>query len=97
VSCPLIYFNLLHLIFKKMAHYYKNRPSASTGPVKTNAKKVAEPPVLSEFDKYRESLLSIDAEEGWASELRQYLGSMQREVTKDTDLVEWWQVSCIVS
>jgi hypothetical protein len=27
-----------------------------------------------------------------ASELRRYLGTMQRDVTKDTDIVEWWQV-----
>jgi len=48
---------------------------------------------LSEFDKHRETLLSEDAEEGWASELRRYLGTMQRDVTKQTDIVEWWQVS----
>lgn len=70
-----------------------NRPSGSTGPFESNTDKDVELPTLSEFDKYRETLLSIDAEEGWASELRRYLSSMQREVTKDTDLVEWWQVS----
>jgi len=40
----------------------------------------------------REALLATDAEEGWASKLRRYLGTMQRDVMKDTDLVEWWQV-----
>jgi hypothetical protein len=50
-------------------------------------------PVLSEFDRLRETLLTDDVEEGWASELRRYLGSMQRDVSKDTDLVVWWQVS----
>jgi hypothetical protein len=39
-----------------------------------------------------EALLATDAEEGWTSELRRYLGTMQQDVTKDTDLVEWWQV-----
>ncbi|KIJ90585.1 hypothetical protein K443DRAFT_15091 [Laccaria amethystina LaAM-08-1] len=33
----------------------------------------------------------IDAEEGWASELRCYLSTMQRDVTKKTNLVDWWQ------
>ena len=47
---------------------------------------------MSEFDKHRETLLMDDAEEGWASELRRYLGTMQRDVKKDTDLIEWWQV-----
>jgi hypothetical protein len=48
--------------------------------------------MLSDFDKHRISLLTADVEEGWAAELRRYLGTMQREVKKDTDLVEWWQV-----
>ncbi|PPQ73449.1 hypothetical protein CVT25_000097, partial [Psilocybe cyanescens] len=46
---------------------------------------------LSEFDKHQETLLSDDAEEGWASELRRYLGTMQCNVKKDTDLIKWWQ------
>jgi hypothetical protein len=49
-------------------------------------------PILSEFDKLRETLLTDDMEEGWASELRRYLSTMQRDVSKETDLVEWWQV-----
>jgi len=80
-----------------MALYYKNRPSAATritssqadGSARNNA------PTLSEFDKHCESLLSNDSEEGWASELRRYLGDMERDVKKDTDIVEWWQVSSL--
>ena len=34
------------------------------------AENIADAPVLSEFDKLRETLLTADAEEGWASELR---------------------------
>jgi hypothetical protein len=34
-------------------------------------------PILSEFDKLRETLLTDDMEEGWASELRRYLSTMQ--------------------
>jgi len=49
-------------------------------------------PKLSEFDRHRQTLLSDDAEEGWASELCRYLGTMQRGVRKDTDIIEWWQV-----
>lgn len=48
---------------------------------------------MSEFDKHRETLLSDDMEEGWASELTRYLSTMQWEVTKHTDIIEWWQVS----
>jgi hypothetical protein len=43
-------------------------------------------PILSEFDKLRETLLTDDMEEGWASELRRYLSTMQQDVSKKTDL-----------
>ena len=79
-----------------MAHYYANRPSKITPSVPaTENPTIVSPdaPVLTEFDKHRKTLLTADSEEGWAAELRRYLGTMQHEVEKDTDLVEWWQVS----
>lgn len=87
-----------------MAQYYRTRPSAIINPHASEEN--YEPPstevhMLSQFDKHRMSLLSDDAAEGWASELRRYLSTMQRDVKKDTDIIEWWQVSeftcsCIV-
>ena len=75
-----------------MAQYYNQHPV--TIPQRANPENpTAEVRVLSEFDKLREMLLTDDAEEGWASKLRHYLHTMQRDVTKETDLVEWWQVS----
>ena len=50
-----------------------------------------------EFKKHRETLLSDDAKEGWAPELRRYLKTMQQDVKKDTDIVKWWQVSSLCS
>lgn len=47
----------------------------------------------SEYDRYCQSLLEIDDEEGWSSELRHYLKDRPGDVTKDTDIVKWWQVS----
>ena len=77
-----------------MAQYYKIRlPTAALNLRTEKAAEVATE--LSEFDKHRETLLSDDTEEGWASELRRYLGTMQRDVKKDTDLVEWWQVRSV--
>jgi len=80
-----------------MAQYYRDRPLACPQQANTRlgdcANAAAKVPVLSEYDKLRETLLTDDAEEGWASELRRYLKSMDRDVTKDTDIVEWWQVS----
>jgi hypothetical protein len=81
-----------------MSKYYNDRPrpTAVNIPIandaeepETNLNQTSE---LSEFDKHRIGLLTADVEEGWASELRRYLGTMQRDVKKDTDLVEWWQV-----
>ena len=79
----------------QMAEYYKNRMSSTT--VNINMEKEghgegSKANEMSEFDKHCKTLLMGDAEEGWASELRRYLGTMQRDVKKDTDLVEWWQV-----
>jgi len=76
-----------------MAQYYNTRPPAI--PLQKNTATLDnddDSVVLSEFDKHREALLTADADEGWASELRRYLGTFQRDVTKNTDLVEWWQV-----
>ena len=76
-----------------MVRYYGNWPSAPGVNKTVNPSASTEPSVLSEFDRLRKTLLADDAEEGWASELRRYLSTMERDVTKETDLVEWWQVS----
>ena len=88
-----------------MAEYYKNRPSATTlDPSRPEvigddsdsngaAMSTKTPSVyISEFDRQHEALLSDDLDEGWASELRCYLSVVERDVNKDEDLVEWWQV-----
>ena len=50
------------------------------------------PTELSDSNKHHQTLLMDNAEDGWASELHHYLGMMQHDVRKDTNLVEWWQV-----
>lgn len=75
-----------------MAHYYSTRPCVITVPNVSDEGEAASEGT-SEFDKYHETLLSDDAEEGWAPELRRYTKTMQRDVKKDTDIVKWWQVS----
>jgi hypothetical protein len=77
-----------------MAEYYRIRPSVAPSTASASTYNSDFSITISEFDKHRESLLSVDAEEGWASELRRYLGTMQRDIKKDSDIVEWWQVSC---
>jgi hypothetical protein len=83
-----------------MAEYWKTRPSVIQGDneLAQNGKTgLGVTRTLSDYDKYRETLLSNDAEEGWASELRRYLSMMQRDVMRETDVVEWWQASTVVA
>jgi hypothetical protein len=75
-----------------MAKYYQDRPVSAAVDVNMENDGEINATEMSVFDKHRRTLLMDDAEEGWASELRRYLGTMQRDVKKDTDLVEWWQV-----
>jgi hypothetical protein len=51
--------------------------------------------MASDFDCHHCMLLSQDQEEGWEAELHRYLKDLPPNVTKDTDVVQWWQV-CIV-
>lgn len=49
--------------------------------------------ILSDFDCHCLALLSSRGEdEGWQAELWQYLKDLPADVTKDTDIVKWWQV-----
>lgn len=84
-------------LIKQMAEYYNNRPSMAPIVPTANASSATSTSahVLSEFDKHHETLLSEDLEEGWASELCRYTSTMQRDVKKDTDIVEWWQVRTV--
>ncbi|KAF8797349.1 hypothetical protein BYT27DRAFT_7125865, partial [Phlegmacium glaucopus] len=79
-----------------VAHYYSTRPCVIAVPNASNEGEAASEDA-SEFDKHCETLLSDDAEEGWAPELRRYLKMMQRDVKKDTNIVKWWQVSSLSS
>jgi len=47
--------------------------------------------ILSDFDCHHLTLLS-GQEQGWQAELHRYLKDMPANVTKETDIVEWWQV-----
>ena len=64
-----------------MAEYYCNCPSTPKAPQQPHGANhpdlMDDAPILSEFDKLRETLLTDDMEEGWASELRCYLSTMQ--------------------
>jgi hypothetical protein len=48
--------------------------------------------VLSDYDRYRLTLLSTVEREGWEAELRRYEKDMPADVSSETDIVMWWQV-----
>ena len=86
-----------------MEQYWKARPAASPTAPATSTSDVARPnseaSILSEFNHHRLTLLSDQAEsEGWQSEMRRYLRDLLADVTKDTDIVKWWQVhACVIN
>lgn len=86
-----------------MEQYWKTRPCAkacsidqTTHNTDTDAGNSGIAESLSDFDRYRQSLVTKDDDEGWASEKRRYLKDMPADVTKDTDVVEWWQVCLLL-
>jgi hypothetical protein len=77
-----------------MEEYWSSRlaPTELTNPA-DNITQPENGSILSEFDRHRLTLLSNRAEdEGWQSEMRRYLKDLPADVTKDTDIVKWWQV-----
>ena len=82
-----------------MECYWNNRPKKTMHQAPTEATDAPDPSatslVQSNFDCYRQSLLNTNdkAEEHWQSELRRYLKEFLHDVTKDTNIIEWWQVS----
>ena len=79
-----------------MERYWNARPTTSHTVPTESRDDVAQPEesILSEFDRHRLSLLSANRndEEGWQPEMRRYLKDLPANVTKDTDIVKWWQV-----
>lgn len=78
-----------------MEAYYRKRPRAQSIEVATPSSSQEERALSSEFDRYRQGLVDKDdlEDEGWASELRRYLANRPADVTKQTNIVTWWQVS----
>jgi hypothetical protein len=75
-----------------MEQYWKSRPTAPPI-VLTEDPQPSHDSILSDFDRHRLTLLSNrDEDEGWQSEMRRYLKDLPTDVTKDTDIVKWWQV-----
>ena len=72
-----------------------NRPQTTpVADVHLDGSSAAEKSVcLSEFDQHRRTLVTAaEEDDGWATELRRYLKDMPANVSKETDIIRWWQV-----
>jgi hypothetical protein len=53
--------------------------------------------IESDFDRHCCALIQQSSQSynggGWAAELHRYLDDLPTDVTKDTDIMQWWQVS----
>ena len=83
----------------QMEKYWKARPRApkptATPSAATSSGNAVAGLMQSEYDRHHQTLLTHEEDEGWQAELRRYLKDVPADVTKDTDIVKWWQV-CIL-
>jgi hypothetical protein len=82
-----------------MEKYWVNRPrSPPTGITNPSTPTpAAAASVMSDFDRYRRTLVANEEDEGWQSELRRYLKDMPADVTTETDIISYWQVCHFIS
>ena len=76
--------------------YYKKRLRAKPAQppstqIDANGEHVPEKVLRSKYDHYCQSLLQTDNGKGWLLELRHYLNDRPGDVTKDTNIINWWQ------
>ena len=75
-----------------MEQYWSNQPR-TTALAELSDGYITENEVpLTDFDIHRRTLITQEENEGWAAELRRYLKDMPGNVSKETDIIEWWQV-----
>lgn len=78
----------------QMRRYWAARPRAPVKPTPQiePASNNTTKGQMSDFDYHRKTLLQREDQEGYQAELRRYLNDIPADVTKDTDIVKYWQV-----
>ncbi|GLB39419.1 hypothetical protein LshimejAT787_0605810 [Lyophyllum shimeji] len=80
------------IVENTMRRYWSTRPRApQPEPQPSTSSTTAKSKKVSDFDLHRKTLLAREDQEGYQAELRRYLNDVPAEVTKDTDVVVWWQ------
>ena len=76
-----------------MEKYYKRWPGRPSSTAENDdGNPEDDSTIVSEYDRYRRSLVNEDDNEGWTAEYRRYLKDRPANVNKDTDIVQWWKV-----
>ena len=88
----------LNIMKKTMPDYWDSNPAADPPAcMETNISALEDNNTLeSKFDHHRRSMVTQNigsGGEGWATELHCYLDDLPSDVTKDTNIIEWWAVS----
>ena len=83
------------LLMLQVERYWKTRPKTTSmthnlSPVATVEQ--TDDSIISDFDRHHLTLVYHVQDEGWEAEIRRYLKDLPASVSKDTDIVEWWQV-----
>ena len=76
-----------------MTEYWRTRPQHPASGSDNDNDNDNEEPFMSEYDRHRLSLLTHGSDEDWQLELRRYLQDIPADVTRDTNIVDWWSVS----
>jgi hypothetical protein len=91
----------LKVVEQTMERYWNNRVGAVTAGTPTDSDNSSDSDnyVGNEFDQHRKKLASqalAITDSRWEAELRRYLKDIPPDVSRDTDIVDWWGVSIYI-
>ena len=96
------YDKALKIIEKTMKEYWQPPKSDTESEIDDDAAHAAHAakcktrPLESEFDSHCQMLIEqsrqSEAGNGWSTELHHYLSDLPSDVTKKTDIVQWWAI-----
>ncbi|KAG6813472.1 hypothetical protein H0H87_009119 [Tephrocybe sp. NHM501043] len=93
LNAKIWYDEAMQIVEDAMRTYWATRPQAATATVpKTQPAMI----IVDDFDLHRQTLLTRKDSEGWQAELCQYLKDVPADISRDTDIVEYWQDHCQV-
>ncbi|KAG6809110.1 hypothetical protein H0H87_012146 [Tephrocybe sp. NHM501043] len=87
------YDKAMQIVEDAMCTYWATCPRAATAAApKTQPATI----IVDDFDLHCQTLLTRKDSKGWQAELRRYLKDVPADISRDTDIVEYWQDHCQV-